>query len=301
MSFKPQKPNRERRGPGRALRQLALIAAAIALASPMTVDASEPAQKAAAKHSQLLDTTANFTVRSFRGGPNAAELATRCESLRMQIHEKWLQGESQKPWQPRCLVVVHASKASYIRAVGRGAGQTSGTSLIQQQNKRIVYRRIDLLLDKEGRATALPHELTHVVLADAFVGRQPPPWLDEGIATLADSDRKLALHQRDCDNAVRHGTAFLLIDLLTLERLSSSQFPAFYGQSVSLVKLLCDRDDPAKLVPFAKVAMDKGYDEALRTQYQIDGVGRLQRIWLDHMSSENRGQNFHLASARVEK
>jgi len=247
-------------------------------------------------------TTANFTVRSCRNGPDAREFAELCDKLRQQIQEKWLVTATAEPWKPRCQVVVHATKSSYLRAAGRGAGQTSGTSLASQKKGQITCRRIDLLLDDRGKATALPHELTHIVLADAFSGRQPPPWLDEGIATLADSQEKLALHQRDCQNALRRGTAFRLVELLSLERLSSSaQFPAFYGQSVSLVKLLSERDDPAEVVLFAKLAMEKGYDEALRASYEIDGVGQLQRFWLESVRSPHRGQDLRLAAVRLEQ
>jgi len=264
---------------------LQLLALTLVFASgPLSAVASEPTDTTVKERSNLVVTTSNFIVRSYGRGPNAAEVAQDCEALRPRIQIKWFGKASVDPWQPVCEIVLHAAKGSYLRAVGPGAGQTSGSSLINQQGGRIVTRRIDMLVDQRGRTTALPHELTHVVLADYFPRQRPPAWFDEGIATLADSEEKLARHRRDCFSVVHLGTAFPLIELLTLDRLSSAgQFPAFYGQSVSLVCFLAERDEPTKILRFAKLGIETGYDEALQTSYGIDSVGQLQRLWLDHV------------------
>ena len=118
------------------------------------------------------------------------------------------------------------------------------------------------------------------ILADRFAGRQPPRWLDEGIATMADSARKQTLHVRDCQDALRRGTALRIIDVLALEQFSSArQVPAFYGQSLSLVQFLTAADRPETLLRFAEAALENGYDRALRQHYRIDGVAALEREW----------------------
>jgi len=256
------------------------------------VAASEPHRTIGNDQTALVAVTPNFVVRSFRQGPNATEIAQQSESLRQQIHNMWFGEECSGCWQPRCEITLHATKGSYLRAVGLGAGQTSGCSLVERQRGRIVGRRIDLVVDQHGRATALPHELTHVVLADWSADWQLPCWMDEGIATLADSDDKLARHQRDCDHAILTRTAFDLADLLTGDGPSSpGQFPAFYGQSVSLVRFLATQDEPSRLLPFARLAMRQGYDEALRRTYGIDGVSQLQHLWLSYAASSRGGQS----------
>ena len=50
--------------------------------------------------------------------------------------------------------------------------------------------------------TALPHELTHLILADRFSPRQVPRWSDEGMAVLADPAEKQRLHLRDLRQAL---------------------------------------------------------------------------------------------------
>ncbi len=244
-------------------------------------------------------TTSNFIVRSYNGGPNPAEVAKSCETLRPRIQKRWFGKASAESWQPVCEIVLHATKGSYLQAVGPGAGQTSGSSLIKQQSGRVVSRRIDMLVDQRGRTTALPHELTHVVLADYFPGQRPPAWFDEGVATLADPEEKLARHRRDCCHAVHSGTAFPLIELLTLDRLSSAkQFPAFYGQSVSLVRFLAEQDESTKILPFVKRGLETGYGKALQVSYGIDGVGQLQRLWLDHVLSSQGRQDDRTEAIR---
>lgn len=222
----------------------------------------------------------SFLVRSFDGGPAATDVLNACESLRRALRELWLGANATTDWRPRCQVIVYSTRAAYLGAVGRGAGQTSGSSLVRFDGGRATERRIDLLAGDHGQLSALAHELTHVVLADRFGGRLPPRWLDEGVATLADSVAKQSLHRRDCLDALRTGAALRLTELFYLERFrSADQVPTFYGQSASLVRFLADRDDPERVIVFVERALDHGYDRALRDVYQIHDVSQLERMW----------------------
>lgn len=224
----------------------------------------------------------NFLVRTYHGGPSAVKVNELCEQLRAQLQCSWLGAKSDADWRPRCEVVLHPTRARYLQAVGRGGGSTSGSSLIRLDQGRIILRRIDLLVDDQGGLPALPHELTHVVLADRF-GGQPPRWLDEGIATMTDTVGKRTLHHRDCQEALRNGTALRIVELLSLERFATAQqVPAFYGQSLSLVHFLAEQDEPERVITFAVLAQKHGYDHALRTCYEIDGIADLDHKWRDY-------------------
>jgi hypothetical protein len=155
-----------------------------------------------------------------------------------------------------------------------------GSSIIQSDQGRVTQRRIDLLVDQHGQLTALAHELCHVVLADGFAPGKLPLWANEGIATRTDSRSKQALHQQDCRAALSQATALRMHDLLHLEQFHSPhQAPAFYGQSLSLVEFLVHRGDPIQLISFLEAATERGYDEALRQEYNIDGVAELEALW----------------------
>lgn len=226
---------------------------------------------------------ASFVVYSYRGGPAAEDVLQNCESLREQIQAKWLAVADAEPWQPQCEIVLHPSRTSYAQAVGRGAAQTSGSSLILRDGDAITHRRIDLLVNPSGHFTALMHELTHVVLADRFRGKRAPLWADEGIATEADSATKKSLHHRDCLSALRNGTSLRLGYLLQMERFASPhQMPAFYGQSLSLVQFLLEQDKPSTFVAFLELAKERGYDHALRKIYAIEGIVELESQWRDY-------------------
>jgi hypothetical protein len=207
----------------------------------------------------------------------------------VQLQKTWLGGVTCEAWEPCCEVVLHATRNTYIQAIGNSGIRSYGSSLIRADRQRIVKRRIDLLANLDGEFTALTHELTHVILADRFTADQPPLWANEGIATLADSASKRSLHQKDCLTALRNGTSFRIIDLLELDQFTSPhQVPAFYGQSLLLVQFLVERDEPSKFIPFLESAKELGYDRALHEVYDINGVVHLESLWRDFaVSSAN--------------
>ncbi len=264
--------------------RLLVLSLVVLVVGPSTVPA-EPSSASGA----LTETSENFHVRSYGGGPSAADVLKNCEALRAQCRHTWFPTEQERTWRPLCTVVLHASRASYLQAVGRGGAQTSGSSLVRFDGDRVATRRIDLLVVRAGQTSALAHELTHVVLADRFGARCPPRWLDEGIATLADAAAKQSLHERDFRRALHGGAALRLVDLLRLEQFTSAeQVPAFYGQSLSLVRFLAERDEPAKIVDFAAAATVEGYDRALQKHYGIHDVAALESRWREYADSRRK-------------
>ncbi len=221
-----------------------------------------------------------FQVQSFDGGPSSQSVLDLCDSLRIELVSVWNGKSGPTTWEPLCEVIVHRSREGYSKAVGPGSNLTNGSSFVQLKSGVIANRRIDLLVDKQGALTSLPHELTHVVLADCFSGRQPPLWLDEGVAMLADTHDKQMLHERDCMDALSSKNALLIGELVRLEQFTSaSQVAPFYGQSLSLVRMLAQQKNPETLIEFAKDSMDKGIEAALHRHYQIDGIRDLESQW----------------------
>jgi peptidase MA superfamily protein len=228
-----------------------------------------------------LQDTLNFCV-CCPSNMDPAAIARACESLREELGTKWLgDNPATLTWKSRCYVVVHPSIASYVREVGEAGRGTLGSSLIKTDHGRVVSRRIDLRGDvAEPLRAALPHEMTHVVLADAFPGDELPRWADEGMAMQADPPDKLAGHARDLDAAVAGGTAFRVPELFIKENYPMGDRRAvFYAQSASLVSYLAARGQPSQFVEFAHCAARDGYDAALREIYGIHDVGQLEQFW----------------------
>jgi len=225
-------------------------------------------------------TSPNFAVRNFHASHDARQVAEYCERWRYKLQKYWIAAD-QDAWATKCEVVIHAGSTSYLAAAGSGAGQTFGSSLIKFSNDKQVARRlIDFRGDSAHGLAAVPHEMTHVVLADLLGGRQPPRWADEGMAILADTHEKQMLHERDLTQGIANRAAFRVAELMTLESYPQpARIPAFYGQSASLTACLAKRDDPAKFVEFLRRSLDDGYDKALRDIYHLDNVARLEQLW----------------------
>lgn len=239
-------------------------------------------------------TSANFEVYGASATQDARQVALLCERWRAKLQTYWLQ-KPNAAWTPRCEIVVHATKANYLAAVGRGGEATRGASWIEFKNNQVSRRRIDLLGVNDLGLTALAHEMTHVIFADLFQGRQPPRWADEGAAMLADSYDKQQLHQRDLERAIAGQIEFRIGELFALEQYPlAHRVPGFYGQSVSLAAFLARRDDPAKFVKFVERVLDHGHDRALREVYGIEGAATLEREWLAHRHGARRYHGVRL-------
>jgi hypothetical protein len=237
--------------------------------------------------------TDNFQACCLDSEASAKGLAQAAEKLRTNLESKWLGDDSQKKWTPKCQIIVHSSQQSYVTAVGRGSGQTVGSSLVKVEKDQIRSRRIDLL---GGRAdllsAALPHELTHVVLKDRFLMAPLPRWADEGAAVLADDDSKQARHQHDLEESITHRTTFDTGALLTLEEYpGANRIGAFYGQSASLVKFLVDQKNPRQFIDFVELAGKEGYDAALRDCYGLESARQLDRLWSRELRLVSTVQN----------
>jgi hypothetical protein len=185
---------------------------------------------------------------------------------------------------------------SYLAAAGAGARPTFGSSLIQfgsvnlGTDNQVARRLIDFRGDDARGLAAVPHEMTHIVLADLLDGRQPPRWADEGMAILADTREKQLLHERDLTQAMTGRTAFRVVDLMNSPSYPHpSRIAAFYGQSASLTACLAKRDDPAKFVEFLRRSLDEGYDKALRDIYHLDNVAQLERLWHEQRTAWQSG------------
>ncbi len=219
--------------------------------------------------------------------PAGPAVTEACEKLRGELSDKWLSQPACESWSPKCDIVLHASDAAYVQAVGAGGATTVASSLVDQKSGKISLRRIDVrATDPDWQTAALPHELTHVVLADRFAGQRLPRWADEGLAILADPAEKRTGHYRDLQRAVAGRQAFRVVELLTLEDYpAANRWATFYGQSASVAEFLISRGTSSQFVDFVKSANELGYETALRNTYNIGGMAELERQWNQHLKS----------------
>lgn len=231
--------------------------------------------------------TPNFRVHCCTSPERLRELAEACERLKARCQTTWL-GETSTSWQPRCEVVVHATVGTYCRTLGPGSERTSGCSTVRLDKGRVAERRIDLRSDAEDwLSETLPHELTHVVLADRFTERRIPAWADEGIAMLAESPDKLQRRLNELRGVIAAGQSLKLRDLVSLENgPTPAARAAFYGQSVTLTGLLLEHGTPEQFVRFVESGQRDGYDKALREIYGRDSWSALDSEWRSFAASQ---------------
>lgn len=239
----------------------------------------------------LVAETANFSVWSRLPHHETVTLAGRCEELRESIRERWLSDTETAAWTPKCAVVVHANAAEYGRTFGATANPSVGCTTVTADAGRVVFRRIDLRADAaDWRQNALPHELTHVVLADRFAGRELPHWLNEGLAMTAETAELQARRRSVLREARSSGSLPALERFVNLDNpMLSLEADVVYALSYSLVDYLREREGERRLLEFVDRALETGCDAALREVYAIEGgVRELERAWASGMG-DSRG------------
>lgn len=238
----------------------------------------------------LVGDTANFRIWSRLSHHETADLARHCEATRGTLLGVWNEPRTAKAWTPRCEIVVHRTHAEYRQSLGPEAGASVGCTTLQVDQGRIVRRRIDVRADALGwKQSALCHELAHVVVADYFDRAQLPPWVDEGLAVLAEPDSTHARRSQALLTAIHRRHVYSVAELLNLRTPPpGSHTDAFYGQSAYLVRLLWERGTPTQFLTFLRHQRSRGTEQALKIVYAL-GTADLERLWrADVQTAMNR-------------
>jgi hypothetical protein len=223
----------------------------------------------------------SFQVCSLRSFEEARQTASYCESRRADLLRKWNPKDSANAWQPRCQVVLHNTLQGYVRAVGRGSENTLGSSLVWPGRGIITTRKIDVRAEHALNLDAvLPHELTHLVLADRFGSQTAPLWFDEGVAILADPEPKQQLHQRDLLEGLTAGRAFPLVQFMSMsEYPSADRVAVYYGQCAALARMFLKLGTAEDALRFLETSRDSGVAVALREVYGLKRSDALVSLW----------------------
>jgi len=250
------------------------------------------------KQGWLIQETDTFRVVCLPNLAEARRLPQACEALRRQLQETWF-GAVGKVWSPRCEIVVHPTVAGYVRELGAGSRQSSGCATVEIEKGVVLKRRIDLRADADDwLISALPHELTHVILAEKFADKQIPRWADEGMAILTEPVARQAVRRTAMQRAVARTQQFSAAELMALRDYpAGDRRDAFYGQSASLVAYLIERDSPARFLEFLQLGQNQGFERALADVYAIRSLAELDTRWRPQLL--DRGQSAELFASRI--
>ncbi len=222
--------------------------------------------------------TANFRIFHNQSREIAEKAARVAEATRTTAAKKWF-GEPAAPWNSRCDIYLHATAQDYSLATKMPPG-LAGHSTFGRKGDQVVSRRIDLHCDDPNMFVGvLPHETTHVVLADRF-GRPLPHWADEGMAVLSEPRDRIDLHLHNLPQHRASGELFPVAELMRMDDYpDKGRIGAFYAESVSLVEFLSKEKGYPTFALFMREGMQGGFEPALQKYYDIRGFDDLQQRW----------------------
>jgi hypothetical protein len=225
--------------------------------------------------------TPNFRLWHQQSREEAERLLVAAERARSRIYVRWF-GKDGPTWDVRCDLYLYADGGSYRAATGlpdSAPGYAQSTS----EGQRIIARRIDLRGDWPSLLEGvLPHEVTHIVMADLFAGGPVPCWANEGIAVLNEPTARIALHLQNLPRYRDEGVLFSVRELVEQAAYPEPRYLAvFYAQSVSLVQFLAREKGAAALPEFLRCACRAGFGAALRRHYGMT-VDELEQRWREH-------------------
>jgi hypothetical protein len=225
--------------------------------------------------------TANFRI--FHCDSTLAGRAAQvAESVRTAQARRWGSSAMHTSWTPMCDLYLYPNPRSYAQATGQPE-ISPGISTMTNNGVQVLSRKMSLRADNPMLLTAtLPHEVTHIVLADLFVAQQIPRWADEGIAVLAEPAAEQHRRAEDLRGPLEAGQVFPLSQLMAMEYPEPKDWRLFYAQSVSLTRYLVDQGPPERFIRFVRDSQRVGTAAALRDIYQIEGPSDLHDRWLAH-------------------
>jgi hypothetical protein len=235
--------------------------------------------------------SANFRV-CHQGAPELADQVSKlAEQTRQAMFARWFGNANGGAWSPRCTVYLHPDAAAYARATGKPA-TSSGHATIQARGVQVVGRRLDLRGDDLNLLPAtLPHETTHVVLADLFGDQVLPRWADEGMAVMAESPAHQERYRRAVQRFAREGRLISLEQLMQRPDLPTdpAAATAYFVQSVALVEFLAAQKGQQAFAVFLREAPRRGFGPCLQRHYGYRDVAELQAQWQQHVLREASG------------
>ena len=150
--------------------------------------------------------------------PELAERAAEAAEAARDVHiRRWTGSAPKGPWTPKCELYLYPTALIFSQMTGQPE-ESPGFSTMGMNGGRIIARRVNLRVDHPNLLRAiLPHEITHVVLADLFPHQQIPRWADEGMAVLSEPASEQHLRAADLNEPLTTGRLYKLDQLMSMD------------------------------------------------------------------------------------
>ncbi|MDX2036131.1 MAG: hypothetical protein SFX72_05730 [Isosphaeraceae bacterium] len=209
----------------------------------------------------------------------ARQVAEAAERARSTYAQRW-GGSPPARWNPACDIYLFPTADAFAAAT-KQTPDSPGFSTIGMNQGKVVQRLVNLRVDHPGIVdVVLPHEITHVVLADFFLEQQVPRWADEGIAVLSEPAAEVEKRLHDLDQPLQSGRLFKLADLMKMDYPEGPDWPLYYAQSVSVTRHLVEKGGPARFIDFLQGVQRRGLERELKRVYGVTSIEALQAEWL---------------------
>lgn len=166
-----------------------------------------------------------------------AERVIDAAEVHLRELARWLRIEPPTRWDPRCEIRVHATQNALHKATNT-RGITYAVSHTRVQGTRVLLRRLDVFQrDAWLLRSTLPHELTHLLVADHLRNRVLPLPLDEALALQAEPPARHLMY------GLRLRGVHTPIDRLLRATRLPPDIEGFYAQCATLLPWIAARRD----------------------------------------------------------
>lgn len=217
----------------------------------------------------------SFVVK-FQGRKAVAEeLVQAAEKARADVFKRW-SGPAGGDWSPKCEIVLHPTAEAFAAATGLSAAAT-GRAEVKLSGGQVSSRRIDLRADDETLIeTALPREITHVILADLYPGKQPPAWAGLAMGVLSTNETEIGRYLRTAQRCARDGELPTASSVLDAETVPTKDVTGFHAESVAVADYLVRWKGEKMFTAFVRDSQRYGSEMALKRQYGLADTRELE-------------------------
>jgi hypothetical protein len=227
----------------------------------------------------------NFKIFHQNQPEAAAEAGNLAETARIAMFERW-SGPIEHTWTPACDLYLHPTSECYSSTT-KQAGNCPSHSTVQIRDGKVHSRRIDLQCqEKDWFDSALPREVTYVVLSEIFADEAMPKWAETAMTTLAESPTQVARYLRSISKVRDSNSLIPVAKLLQMQSIPvSGATTAFYAESISLVDFLVKLKGAKSFTVFLREVPRRGYEVCLQRYYGIKNAQELQDRWLQSIQA----------------
>jgi len=187
-------------------------------------------------------------------------------------------------WDDRARIILFPDKASFIETTGQpgwSTGFAGRDALLFSSRTIVTYPQEEEFFDG-----VLPHEISHLIMADFLGGQQNiPVWLDEGVAQLQEKHKsEIARAMMQILVPGRRHVPFVTMMYWDISReTDNAKVKIFYTQSLSMVEFMIKRYGSSAFGRLCRLMRDgRNFEEALRVSYsnRVASIADLEEQWI---------------------